>query len=285
VQHPYKELEPTIAAQLNRATILQARQARIEAVAKHLLTFKDKYAHVSAGTGVPIIVVAAIHERESDADFSTYLGNGDHLNHPSVHVPRGRGPFTGPNAWAMGAIDALTLDRLNQVTDWSWERAVYEWLLYNGFGPLSHGKQSGYDWAGTNIYDGGKYIRDSVWDASAWDSQLGCYPVAWQMAQFDNSLQLPRAQDVVPAADDAPPAQLTGVGGIHSDEKSTAWIQAALNTLQIARPPLIVDGSYGRMTKQAITAFQDRANITVDGIAGPETISALEAALTVGKIS
>lgn len=276
MQHPFTELEPIIAAQINKAAILPARLARVEVVARHLLTFKEQYARVATATGVPIVVVAAIHERESDADFATYLGNGDPLNHPSVHVPRGRGPFRD---WASGAIDALTLDKLNQVNDWTWERAVYEWLLYNGFGPLSHGKQSGYDWAGTNIYDGGKYISDGVWDPTAWDSQLGCYPVAWQMIQFDATLALPRT-GVTPAPEEAPAPTLVGIGGPpQHGGKDTIWLQQALNALQLAHPPLTVDGSYGRMTKRAVEAFQDRANITIDGIAGPETISSLEAAL------
>jgi lysozyme family protein len=42
-----------------------------------------------AATGVPWFVVAALHERESGADFATYLGNGEPLNRVTQLVPKG----------------------------------------------------------------------------------------------------------------------------------------------------------------------------------------------------
>lgn len=272
IQHPFTQLESELAGEINSCEVLPARQARITAIAAHLFTFMSQYREVQAATNVPAIVVAAIHERESDADFSTYLGNGDPLNRPSVHVPRGRGPF---KTWALGAIDALTLDRLNQITDWTWERALYEWELYNGFGPRSHGRRSGYVWSGTSIYDGGKYVRDGVWDANTWDTQLGCYPVAKALVLLDNTLDLPRAVLTEPApVVVAPASPPVGVGGALTVKD----LQADLNKLG-AYPQISVDGSYGRQTKNAVIQFQEHADIGVDGLVGLETTAAIENAL------
>jgi lysozyme family protein len=239
------------------------------------MQFSAQYSAVQSATGVPVIVVAAIHERESDADFSTYLGNGDPLSRPSVHVPRGRGPF---KTWALGAIDALTLDRLNQVTDWTWERACYEWELYNGFGPRSHGRKTGYVWAGTSVYDGGKYVSDGVWDPNTWDTQLGCFPVARAMVAFNKSLDLPRAVPAAPApapTPQQPVAPPIGVGG----SLSVVQLQTDLNKLGVS-PQLTVDGSYGRRTRNGVIWFQEKYNLEdVDGLCGPKTVAAIEKAL------
>ena len=54
----------------------------------------------------------------------------------SHDLSKGRGPFP---TWEAGAIDALDLDRLNQVTDWSPERASYEIEKFNGFGYRAKG--------------------------------------------------------------------------------------------------------------------------------------------------
>jgi lysozyme family protein len=265
-------MEPGIAAEINACEVIPARATYVRTVASHLLVSRDQYAAVHAAIGIPIIVCAAIHYRESNADFGTYLGNGDPLDRPTKHVPRGRGGF---KTWYMGAIDALTLDRLNQVNDWTWERAIYEWTLYNGFGPLDRGKQSGYPWGGTNIYTGGKYVRDGVWDPDWNDTQLGCYPIACAMVSMDASLDLPRFSGALPPPDHdvtKPVAPPPGIGEI--DVKK---LQAELNSVS-AHPPLVVDGSYGRMTRRAVEDFQDRSSLTVDGLAGPETVAALTVA-------
>lgn len=58
---------------------------------------------------------------------------------------------------------------------------------------------------------------------------------------------------------------------------SAAWIQAALNGLGTS-PALIVDGDVGRATSAAIAEFQISHALHVDGIAGAQTVAALEVA-------
>jgi lysozyme family protein len=127
-----------------------------------------------------------VFERENPS-FDSYLGNGQPLNERTTLVPRGRGPFTGPDAWVKGAVDALTLDNITQVTKWTWPIACYEWEKWNGFGPRSHGCKTGYVWSGTTIYEGGKYIHDGPdgWSPGTWDHQLGCVILARAVSELD----------------------------------------------------------------------------------------------------
>jgi lysozyme family protein len=154
MQHPYLTLVLEYTSLLAQMRITNPALVRARAV--HLLNFKERYTQVWAKTGIPVIVLAALNERESGSDFHTYFGNGDNLLCPTIHVPKGRGPFA---TWEAGCIDASHLDRLDQVArqpgGWIWARAGYEVELYNGFGPRNHGFHSGYPWAGTNIYTRG----------------------------------------------------------------------------------------------------------------------------------
>ena len=54
-------------------------------------------------------------------------------------------------------------------------------------------------------------------------------------------------------------------------------VQQALNQLGTAQ--LTVDGIYGPLTQQAVSAFQQANGLTVDGIVGPQTSQALNTAL------
>lgn len=61
---------------------------------------------------------------------------------------------------------------------------------------------------------------------------------------------------------------------------SMEWVQAALNRLGIPVSLLSVDGMEGIATKHAIVKFQLAHALRVDGVAGPLTVAALEAAST-----
>jgi GH25 family lysozyme M1 (1,4-beta-N-acetylmuramidase) len=61
--------------------------------------------------------------------------------------------------------------------------------------------------------------------------------------------------------------------------KTTLGVQQALNVLHIIDPPLAEDGVVGPMTWAAVETFQKNAGLRIDGIAGPNTIAALQHAL------
>jgi lysozyme family protein len=127
------------------------------------------------------------------------LGQGDPLNKVTVHVPAGRGPFFGSDAWERGAIDALAdcAPYLARKKNWSTPGDVLTNLeAYNGLRYANSGRPSPYVWSGTSIYDppsgpGGKVVVDhGPIDNSVIDKQLGCAALLLAMMVLDPTITL-----------------------------------------------------------------------------------------------
>jgi lysozyme family protein len=161
------------------------REIEVRAIARKLLANKSRYQEIEKATGVPWYVVAVLHQRESDADFNTYLGNGDPLSHPTVNVPAHRGPFASFEA---GAVDALRYDSLDKIKSWPIEQIAYCCEKFNGFGYRSHGIPSPYLWSFSNLYQRGKYVSDGQWSSSAIDQQCGTMPMLKELANLDPTI-------------------------------------------------------------------------------------------------
>ncbi len=277
MQHPFDALAGEYASLLAGMTITRADDAK--RVAGGILAGKYQFVPVYAKTGVALAWSLASFEREASSNFRLSPAQGDPWDRVSVNVPRGRGPFQNFEA---AAIDAYHLDGLDAVgaTNWTWARACYEGELFNGFGYRARGIHTPYLWAGTNVYDRGKYTADGQFDPNVRDQQLGIVPLMVMLLALDSSLAL---ADVLPAAASSstpvPQPVPVGLGGGDAAHDA-AWIQASLNKFAGGNgTPLVVDGNYGRATRRAVVAFQQWASLAPDGIAGPATIAALEAAL------
>jgi lysozyme family protein len=157
-------------------------------LARKLIRAKPRYETVASRTGVPWFVVAALHERESGADFSSYLGNGEPLTRRTVLVPRGRGPFT---SWEDGAFDALGLDGLDKVKEWTPARACYEIEKFNGFGYRVKATRSPYLWSFSNHYARGKFVADGLFNARVVDAQCGAIPLVKRITELDATARFP----------------------------------------------------------------------------------------------
>lgn len=157
------------------AHIIPARVGEIDQIAKKILKYKAEfYDPVEKATKVPWYVIGAIDCREESFNHSGYLGNGDPLSRPTIHVPRGRGPF---DSWYAGAIDAFHLDGMDHLPaggHWDIVTALIKCEAYNGMGYASKGLPSPYVWGATNIQKAGKYVSDGHWSSTAWDGQPGC---------------------------------------------------------------------------------------------------------------
>ena len=154
---------------------------------------KSTYLDVVRKAGMPDIAwifVAVAHYREASQDFSRNLGQGDLLDRVTIHAPKGRGPFLGPDAFVDGAVDALKNCSPYAARENDWSIAGMLTLLerYNGTGYAARGLASPYVWSGTNQYVRGKYVADGVFDPSVVDKQLGCAGLILRMMQVDPTI-------------------------------------------------------------------------------------------------
>jgi lysozyme family protein len=188
----FDALRNDYATDWKRMIIRDNRREAVDAIARKLIRSKPRYQAVANSTGVPWFVIAVLHERESDADFSTHLHNGDPLRGRTYHVPAGRPPPPAkpPFTWEESAEDALIYDGLASIKDWPIERIAYACEGYNGWGYHNRGMPSPYLWSFSSIYRSGKYVGDGEFSSSAVDQQCGVMPMLYAMAQLDQSVML-----------------------------------------------------------------------------------------------
>ncbi len=184
------DLNALKAANLKRwgaAAVLPGLIRLLDGVAHRLVDAKDRYVKVSSVTHVPWPVIAVIHERESSQSWQASLAQGDRWDQVSVHVPRGRGPFS---SWEAAAEDALVVcpPHAAHWEDWSIGGALCLLEQYNGLGYFRMGIASPYVWASTDQYTKGKYIADGHFDPNAVDHQLGCAGLLLRMQMIDSSV-------------------------------------------------------------------------------------------------
>jgi lysozyme family protein len=161
-------------------------------VSERLVAAKERYDEITALTKVPWFIIAVIHEREADQDWTANLAQGDPWNRVSVHVPKGRGPF---KSFAAAARDALVNCHpyAAKWKDWSAGGALTLLEQYNGLGYANRGLPSPYVWSGTDRYKKGKYVSDGVFDPSVVDRQLGCAGLIKTMQGIDPSITFTEA--------------------------------------------------------------------------------------------
>src|SRR6185312_1907212 len=143
-------------------------------IVERILVNKSRYesiAHKFPNPGLKWWLIAVIHYMECNLNFNCYLGNGQSFNKRTTIVPKGRGAF---KSFEEGAIDAIKLQGLDKVEDWSIGNVLYILEGYNGYGySLYRGINSPYLWSGTNHYTSGKYIFDGTYKADAVSNQIG----------------------------------------------------------------------------------------------------------------
>jgi lysozyme family protein/peptidoglycan hydrolase-like protein with peptidoglycan-binding domain len=250
---------------------LQIRRERAEEIrkeAERLLKGKVTYQKIEARTGVPWWFVGLCHYRESHYDFSTYLGNGQALNRVTTIVPKGRGPFVGPDAFVEGAIDALKIEGFPGSTDWSIARTLFRLEGFNGYGYHPRGVNSPYLYGGSTVYGppearAGKFVADHVFNANVVDKQLGTAPILKALMELDPSINFDGVSSMPVSSE--PDDDLA---------QTVLHVQQSLNRLG-ADPQLVEDGKNGPRTRAAISQFQQQNALKDTGLPDVATIAAI----------
>jgi lysozyme family protein len=271
----FEDLKADYAELWRSMQVRPEKTAEVDRIARALIALKPRYQAVARSTGVPWAVIAVLHQRESDADFRTYLGNGEPLTRPTRLVPAGRGPF---KSWEAGAADALKLDGLDKVDEWTPERACYEIEKFNGFGYRNNHPEvkSPYLWSFSNVYSSGKYVADGRFSAAAVDQQCGAMPALKRIMELDVSARLDGVAVVSPPTAPADADSLV----MGSTGERVRTLQTALARLGF--PVGDVDGEFGPITSAAVSAFQSAYGLPPTGVADRVTQQTLAAALARG---
>jgi lysozyme family protein len=176
-QHQHtKKARPDYQKLFDTCVVDAKKAGTIDQIATKILHNKDRYVKLvqSVEGTIPWWFVGLVHYLEAGLSFARHLHNGDPLTARTVQVPAGR-PVHGkpPFTWEESAQDAVRLQGLTKVTDWSLPNALYLLEGYNGYGYLHHGINSPYLWGFSNHYTKGKYVRDGVFDPNAVSQQAG----------------------------------------------------------------------------------------------------------------
>jgi len=247
-----------------------AGQASKEAA--ELLHNKSIYQEIEALTHVPWFFIGLCHDRERHFNLNTYLGNGQDLDRVTTIVPKGRGPFLGPNAFVNGAVDALRIQKLVGATDWSLTRTLFRLEAFNGFGYHSRGVNSPYLWSGSTVYGPpeerkGKFVADGVFDPDKLDPQIGVAVVLKELMALDGSISFEDSSSA-PTGSHEPDVVLA---------EDVLHVQRSLNKLGI-EPQLVEDGINGKHTMAAIALFQQQHGLHDTGLLDAATIAAIATA-------
>ena len=151
------------------------QQSKVDWHTNQLLKNQSRYESVSSNVNnIPWAMIGVIQAMECGFDFSCHLHNGDPLTSRTKHVPPGK-PASGepPFPWETSAIDALKLEGLDKVTDWSIPHMLYLLEKYNGFGYRDKKMATPYLWSFSNQYEKGKYVADGQFDPEAVSRQCG----------------------------------------------------------------------------------------------------------------
>lgn len=150
---------------------------------------------------VPWWFIAIVSEREygGPPHWDKQLGQGDSLARPSVHEPRGMGPYLshpgditpGFDAWTRCCVDVLenSAPHAAKWTNWGVGGVMTLFEEYNGLGYAARGVPSAYVWSGTDQYHSGKYVADHVYRDGVIDVQEGCAPILSVMMAIDQTIK------------------------------------------------------------------------------------------------
>jgi lysozyme family protein/peptidoglycan hydrolase-like protein with peptidoglycan-binding domain len=255
-----------------RASLSRTQKTELDVFRRTWERSRGRYEDVAAKTGVPAILIAAIHYRESSMNFGTYLHQGDPLGRPARNHPRDIPIF---HDWEEAAIHALNMkkgirDSLGMTEDTTDPVAMATFAeAYNGLGYHYRDLTSPYVYAGTDQYRGGRFVADGKFDPASWDRRLGVLTIASEMGEIGPVQRAPGSETA------GWTAVLAGDVALRQGSRGAA-VETLQQRLTARGHAVSVDGQFGPGTRAAVVAFQRAAGMEADGVVGKQTAAALE---------
>lgn len=249
-----------LAALIARARIVSGRRAELNHAVEDVLVHRDLFERAAAATTVHVAMLMALSIREMSGRVDCYLGNGQRLSMRTTIVPKNRGPFTGPNAFVDGCVDACRIDGLDKVAArYGWEAVVgcYFAEEFNGDGYRRRGIPSPYVFGATTVQRAGKYVADHQFDARIMDPQLGVLAIFEELASIDPKLAIPGLPAEKQEPDHGHDVAIVPV----AQGPDVRTFQSYINRLHAEGYPLTVDGSFGRRSRLAMRAYQAKKRL------------------------
>lgn len=179
---------------------------RLNEVVEHYKTHKARYEKVAKLTGIPGMLICALHYREG-FKFDRYLHNGERLGSPTTYVPAGilfkEGEWEKAAAHALGGnvVDANgkpSLKKFRSLRDEVGLSAGSKDIAammafserYNGMGYRYKGIRSCYVYAGTNLNQPGRYVADHKFDPKSVDKRLGTAAIIMGIQSMESGTPL-----------------------------------------------------------------------------------------------
>jgi len=240
----FASVKPVYAKLWDELVPTPSRMPELERIAQRALNHKPTYQAVAQtvwGTPDYWYVVALIAQMEGGGGANTYLGNGQSLSRVTTEVPAGRGPFAN---FHDGAVDALHIDGLQKVHDWSAASVGYHLEGYNGWGYLSKPTVSPYIASWSNKYRSGKYVADHVYDPNAVSQQPGALTILKVLTTLDKTIDLGApAVEKAPIPPVAVPVSNPGLATLMTElDKVTHFLQGVVTLVpKLAMFPIIGD--------------------------------------------
>ncbi len=171
----FTALRSELDAWFNAVILRDDCKDKVEWHTKQLIKHQSRYRDVGLSLNrMPWAMIGVIHAMECGFNFACHLHNGDPLTNRTKHVPAGQPQMgTPPFSWENSAVDALTQEGFNTVTDWSIPHMLYLLEKFNGFGYRKMGKPTPYLWSFSNLYEKGKYVADGRFDPQSASKQCG----------------------------------------------------------------------------------------------------------------
>ena len=148
---------------------------QLDASLSRIVEARPRLERVAQTAHTPWHIIGVFWLLETGGSFTTHLHNGDPLTGPTVQVPSGRGwpAPPGADAWEYSAVDAITVYHLNNLDGLPIGEILGRLERANGAGYQKRGFFSPYLWAGTDLYEKGKYVADGHFDPAATSKQPG----------------------------------------------------------------------------------------------------------------